>query len=216
MDTRGQRPGTLLALFSDSAVIDSSVVQDDGSAVALTAEDLQKIRQLPSSGAATEITLSSGNYRLAASTTFMPADGKLVVGFPTAERDSTLNSLAWTTVVVSAVGLALIGLVGTIIIRRSLRPLDELSAVATTVASLPLDSGEAAITVRIPPMAAEPGTEIGDVGVAFNNMLDAPDPLLCRPPCRRGQGAAICRRCEPRAPHPLDLDPWLHRARAAQ
>ena len=172
LDTRGQRPGTLLALFSEASVVDSSVVQDDGSAVALTAADLQKIQHLPSSGAATEINLSSGNYRLAASTTFMPAGGKLVVGFPTAERDSTLNSLAWTTVVVSAVGLALIGLLGTLIIRRSLRPLDELSAVATTVASLPLDSGEAAITVRIPPMAAEPGTEIGDVGVAFNNMLD--------------------------------------------
>lgn len=176
LDTRGQRPGTLLALFSHSAsqptIIDSSVVQADGSAIALTAADLQQIQHLAPTGQATEMTLSSGSYRLSASSTFMPTGGKLVVGFPTAERDSTLNSLAWTTVVVSAAGLALIGLVGTIIIRRSLRPLDELSAVATTVASLPLESGEAAINVRIPPLAAAPGTEIGDVGVAFNNMLD--------------------------------------------
>lgn len=176
LDTRGQRPGTLLALFSQTAsqttVIDSSVVQADGSAIALTAADLRQIQHLTPTGQATELNLSSGTYRLSASSTFMPTGGKLVVGFPTAERDSTLNSLAWTTVVVSAFGLALIGLVGTIIIRRSLRPLDELSAVATTVASLPLDSGEAPINVRIPPMASAPGTEIGDVGVAFNNMLD--------------------------------------------
>lgn len=176
LDTRGQRPGTLLALFSHSAsqptIIDSSVVQADGSAIALTAADLEQIQHLAPTGQATEMTLSSGSYRLAASSTFMPAGGKLVVGFPTAERDLTLNSLAWTTVVVSASGLTFIGLVGTLIVRRSLRPLDELSAVATTVASLPLDSGKAAINVRIPPMAAAPGTEIGDVGVAFNNMLD--------------------------------------------
>ena len=176
LDTRGQRPGTLLALFSTSSpettVIDSSVVQADGSAVALTTADLQQIQALAPTSQAVEMNLSTGTYRLAASSTFMPTGGKLVVGFPTAERDSTLNSLAWTTVVVSVAGLALIGLVGTIIVRRSLRPLDELSAVATTVATLPLDSGEAAINVRIPPMAAAPGTEIGDVGVAFNNMLD--------------------------------------------
>ncbi|MGO2542628.1 MAG: sensor histidine kinase [Specibacter sp.] len=175
LDTRGQRPGTLRAVFAQGIpgpVIDSSVVQADGSAMALTTEDLEQIQHLAPTGTATELTLSTGKYRLAATTTYIPADGKLVVGFPTAERDSTLNSLAWTTVVVSVAGLALIGLVGTLIVRRSLRPLDELSAVATTVASLPLDSGEAAINVRIPPMAAAPGTEIGDVGVAFNNMLD--------------------------------------------
>lgn len=172
LDTRGQRPGTLRALFLPGAPSLSSVVQADGSTVALTTQDLQLVSTVLTTGHATEISLSTGTYRLLSSPAASPAVGKLVTGFPTAERDSILTSLAWTTTSVSLAGLALIGLVGTLIVRRSLRPLDELSAVATTVASLPLDSGEATIKVRIPPLAAAPGTEIGDVGVAFNNMLD--------------------------------------------
>ncbi len=172
LDTRGQRPGTLNALFSGDVAKSSAVVQTDGSAVALSAEDLAKIAQTAPTGQATELTLSSGTYRLSASTASTPTGEKLVTGLSTADRDSTLNSLNLVTTIVSVAGLAIIGLVGTVIVRRSLRPLDELSDVATTVASLPLESGEAAIDVRIPPLAAEPGTEVGEVGVAFNNMLD--------------------------------------------
>lgn len=171
-DTRGQRPGTLNAVFSNNEPKSSAVVQLDGSADSLSAEDLAKIAQIPSTGRVTEMTLSSGTYRLSASVETSTSGEKLVTGLSTAERDSTLNSLNLITISISVVGLIVIGLVGTIIVRRALRPLDELSAVAKTVASLPLDSGEAAIDVRIPAMAAEPGTEVGEVGVAFNNMLD--------------------------------------------
>lgn len=172
LDTRGQRPGTLRALLIPGSLSSSSVVQEDGSTVALTASDLQKLHGTVPSGQTAEMTLSTGTYRLLSTPASSSAGGELVTGFPTSERDSILNSLAWTTVSVSLAGLLLIGFVGTIIVRRSLRPLDELSSVATTVATLPLDSGEAAIKVRIPAMASAPGTEIGDVGVAFNNMLD--------------------------------------------
>lgn len=172
LDTRGQRPGTLIALFVHDTSKSSAVVQTDGTAVPLTAADLEKVNGIAPGGQATEMTLSSGTYRLQASTSATPSGEKLVTGLSTTDRDSTLESLNLVTSSVSVAGLGIIGLVGTIIVRRSLRPLDELSAVATTVASLPLDSGEAAIHVRIPPMAAEPGTEVGDVGVAFNNMLD--------------------------------------------
>ena len=172
LDTRGQRPGTLRVLFQPGVASSSSVVQADGTTVALTAADLAKVQTIQPTGQASEMTLSTGTYRLLSLPTNVPVGGELVTGFPTTERDSILNSLAWITVSVSLAGLALIGFVGTMIVRRSLRPLDELSAVATTVATLPLDSGEAAIKVRIPPMATAPGTEIGDVGIAFNNMLD--------------------------------------------
>lgn len=169
-DTRGQRPGTLNALFSAGIAKSSAVVQTDGTAAPLTAADLQKISALQPADRTREVALSSGHYRVRA--TAIPTGEKLVTGLSTSDRDSTLNSLNIITGTVSLVGLAVIGLTGTLIVRRSLRPLEELSAVAKTVASLPLGSGEASIDVRIPPMAAEPGTEVGEVGVAFNNMLD--------------------------------------------
>lgn len=175
LDTRGQRPGTLLALFMKGVDTSSAVVQNDGSTVPLTTADLLLVRQLDPNGPPTELALSSGHYRVSASTSMTGDGGLLATGLSTTERDSILRSLDLVTTIVSLAGLGIIGFAGTIIVRRSLRPLDELSAVATTVASLPLESGEAAIHVRIPPMAAQPGTEVGEVGevgVAFNNMLD--------------------------------------------
>lgn len=169
-DTRGQRPGTLNALFSGLTAKSSAVVATNGAAVPLTETDLQQVAGVTPADGIREVTLSSGTYRVQASLT--PTGERLVTGLSTADRDSTLNSLNIITVSVSVAGLAVIGLAGTLIVRRSLRPLEELSAVATTVAGLPLDSGEPSIEVRIPPMAAEPGTEVGEVGVAFNNMLD--------------------------------------------
>ena len=66
----------------------------------------------------------------------------------------------------------LIGLAGTVLIRRTMKPLEQLSEVATQVSRLPLDAGEVALAVRVPPSNAHPGTEVGSVGHALNLMLD--------------------------------------------
>ena len=73
---------------------------------------------------------------------------------------------------VSAGGLVVIGLAGTALIRRTMKPLDQLSEVATQVSRLPLDAGEVGLAVRVPASAAHPGTEVGSVGHALNLMLD--------------------------------------------
>ena len=73
---------------------------------------------------------------------------------------------------VSLGGLLLIGLAGTVLIRRTMKPLEQLSAVATRVSQLPLDAGEVALAERVPPSNANPGTEVGSVGHALNLMLD--------------------------------------------
>lgn len=69
-------------------------------------------------------------------------------------------------------GLVLIGLAGTVLIRRTMQPLEQLSEVATRVSRLPLDAGEVALAVRVPPSNANPRTEVGSVGHALNLMLD--------------------------------------------
>jgi two-component system OmpR family sensor kinase len=71
--------------------------------------------------------------------------------------------------VLSAVLLA--GLLGTVIVRRTLRPLHRVAATAARVAELPLDRGEVALSVRVPEADIDPRTEVGQVGAALNRML---------------------------------------------
>ncbi|WP_235830499.1 sensor histidine kinase [Arthrobacter cheniae] len=172
----GQRPGTLNAVFGDDgAARSSALVKDDGSTEPLTDDDLELLAAIDASEGPDELVLSSGRYRVDAATLpveFTSEGAVLVTGLPTAERDSTLLSLDLTVAGLSLAGLVLTGLAGTVIIRRSLRPLEELSAVATSVSQLPLSSGEVAIPVRVPPAAAQPGTEVGTVGLALNEMID--------------------------------------------
>ena len=171
----GQRPGTLNAVFDDGEAQNSALVQDDGSTEPLTDADLDVLAAVDPGSGPEELELSSGRYRVDAAA--LPADltpdgSVLVTGLSTIERDSTLASLDITVAGLSLAGLALTGLAGTVIIRRSLRPLEELSAVATSVSQLPLSSGEVTIPVRVPPAAAQPGTEVGTVGLALNEMID--------------------------------------------
>ncbi|OUM41873.1 HAMP domain-containing sensor histidine kinase [Arthrobacter sedimenti] len=171
----GQRPGTLNAVFLDDEAQNSALVQDDGTTEPLTDADLDVLSAVDPGSGPEELELSSGRYRVdaAALPTDLTPDGSvLVTGLSTTERDSTLVSLDITVAGLSLAGLALTGLAGTVIIRRSLRPLEELSAVATSVSQLPLSSGEVAIPVRVPPAAAQPGTEVGTVGLALNEMID--------------------------------------------
>lgn len=169
----GQRPGTLNAVFDGAEARASALVQEDGSTEPLTASDLALLAKIDPGAGPEEVTLSSGRYRVDAADLSTDAGGSvLVTGLSTAERDSTLASLNATVAGLSLGGLALAGVAGTLIIRRSLRPLEELSAVATAVSHLPLSAGEVAVPVRVPPAAAQAGTEVGTVGLALNKMID--------------------------------------------
>ncbi|MCQ1986139.1 cell wall metabolism sensor histidine kinase WalK [Arthrobacter sp. zg-Y844] len=169
----GQRPGSLNAFFEDGAARRSTLVLEDGSAVSLNGADLELLAGMDPARGPQDMNLSSEHYRVDA----FPAppgagNGMLVTGLSTAQRESTLASLDLTMVVLSLAGLLVTGFAGTMIIRRSLRPLDELAAVATSVSKLPLASGEVEIPVRVPPAAARPGSEVGTVGMALNGMID--------------------------------------------
>jgi two-component system OmpR family sensor kinase len=58
------------------------------------------------------------------------------------------------------------------VVERSLRPLTRLAATATHVSNLPLESGEGHVPIRVAPGDANPASEVGQVGLAFNHMLD--------------------------------------------
>ncbi|ABY21808.1 putative two component sensor kinase [Renibacterium salmoninarum ATCC 33209] len=124
---------------------------------------------LPSDGF-TDRKFTFGSYRLIAT---RQSDGNIVLtGLPNGEIHDALTTLVLTILLVSASGLIMMGLIGTVIIRRAMAPLDKLAAVATRVSKLPLDEGEVKLAERVPPSAANEFTEIGTVGLALNRMLD--------------------------------------------
>ncbi len=170
LEARGQAAGTLNARIDGSTVRSSGLIDAQGNRVSLSGADEQVLLSLPKDDRPVDRSLSNGDYRLVAVES--PYGDVIVTGLPLADKQSAEASLVWTMVLVSLGGLVLIGLAGTVIIRRTMRPLEQLSEVATKVSRLPLDAGEVALAVRVPPSAAHPGTEVGSVGHALNLMLN--------------------------------------------
>ncbi|MDR6506283.1 HAMP domain-containing sensor histidine kinase [Arthrobacter oryzae] len=170
LDGPGQGVGTLIARIDNGDVSSAGFLASDATRASLSPEDDQVLLALRHDGTPVDRTLSAGTFRLVA--VEAPYGDVIVTGLPLGPKQNTLSSLVWTMGIVSMGGLVLIGLAGTVLIRRTMKPLEQLSEVATQVSQLPLDAGEVALAVRVPPSNAHPGTEVGSVGHALNLMLD--------------------------------------------
>jgi two-component system OmpR family sensor kinase len=116
-----------------------------------------------------------GDYQVVARSTNA---GLVVTGMPLASVTSTLRDAALAEVAVFSVALLLTGVIGTGWVRISLRPLRRVAATATRVTQLPLSSGEVSLPDRV--QDANPATEVGQVGAAFNRMLGHVEAALAR------------------------------------
>jgi two-component system OmpR family sensor kinase len=139
---------------------------------------------------------SLGDYRLLAVPG--PAPGiSYLTGLPMAQVNSTLRQVATVEIAVFAAALLLTGVLGTGFVRLSLRPLRRVAATATRVTELPLASGEVTLPDRVPD--ADPRTEVGQVGSAFNRMLGHVEAALAR----RAASESRLRRFAADASHEL-------------
>ena len=112
-----------------------------------------------------------GTYRLVAVRT---ADGlTAVTGVPVDAVESTVSAVVLIVVGSSVVGLVGVWAGGTYLVRRTLRPLDRVAGTAQRVAELHLDSGDVPVAERVPDV--DPRTEVGQVGLALNSLLDNVD-----------------------------------------
>ncbi len=116
-----------------------------------------------------------GDYQVIAHET---KAGVVVTGLPLAPVTTTLRQVALAEIAVFAAALVLAGVIGTTWVRVSLRPLRRVAATATRVTRLPLASGEVSLPERVPD--ADPRTEVGQVGAAFNRMLGHVESALAR------------------------------------
>jgi two-component system OmpR family sensor kinase len=169
----GLPPGTVVSLVTSTGGITTYYLSRDPSATQQTASgDVnQRIAAVPSSGSATDVDLGGtlGQYRFVG--VELPQSAELVVGLPLSEVTGTTAQLLTIILLVTLAVIVLAGGLGTIIVLLALRPLDRVAATATAVSRLPLDRGEVALAVRVPEQDADPHTEVGRLGAAFNQML---------------------------------------------
>ena len=180
--SQAQDPGTLNAVLSSvGTLVDAHMSYSDQ--CHLSASDralLTSMSQagLPSgsSGRPRAVDLSVyGPYQVVAS---RAGDQIVVTGLPLAPVNTTLREVALAEIAVFSIALILTGVIGTTWVRVSLRPLRRVAATATRVTQLPLASGEVKLPERVPD--ADPRTEVGQVGAAFNRMLGHVESALAR------------------------------------
>jgi two-component system OmpR family sensor kinase len=167
----GQSAGTLGA-FTRSGVVDrAAVVNSQGMVQLLSQTQLDALSAVSSSDSPQTVELggSLGEYRVAFDLS-ASGDG-IIVGLPLADVNATVSRLVLVTVLVTVGGLVLAAILGAVLIRLALRPLDRVVATATRVTRLKLDRGEVALAERVPVADTDPRTEVGRVGASLNRML---------------------------------------------
>jgi len=140
-------------------------------------EALADLDEVPADGGLHDVDVTGhGSYRVTAREVpylYQGAtiQGVLVVGLPTEQVDDTISSLVLVEVVLVLLAIAAAAGVGTVVVRRQLRPLREVAATAHAVAELPLASGAISLDERVPAHLTDAHTEVGQVGAALNSML---------------------------------------------
>jgi two-component system OmpR family sensor kinase len=165
----GNPIGSIGAVIDNGTVAASALQDGSDTRPSLSTAVQQRLLALQADGRPRSVQLPGlGNYRVLART--MPDGDVLVSGFSLKEVSSTLADLTLAITALAVLGLVIAGLVGTLILRLALRPLQRVTATASRVAELPLDEGEVALAERVP--NPNPHTEVGQVGVALNRMLE--------------------------------------------
>ncbi|SDP60299.1 two-component system, OmpR family, sensor kinase [Pedococcus dokdonensis] len=113
---------------------------------------------------------SLGTYRVVAA---VDRQGRTVIsGLPMESVTGTVSQVITLIAGGTIVGFILVSAGGLWLVRRNLAPLQRVAHTATQVSTLKLDSGAVALAERVPDTDADPRTEVGQVGLAINNMLD--------------------------------------------
>jgi two-component system OmpR family sensor kinase len=168
----GQATATFTAELLDGAVNTAGMLDAGGTGQGAPPGIYPILLALPIDGHHYTRELDSlGEYRLVAIRDPMDAGHIIITGLPMTGVHETLAWLIVVEIVVTLLGLGAAAGAGTLIVRRTLRPLRRVAATAGRVSELSLDRGEVALGVRVPDRDTDPRTEVGQVGAALNRML---------------------------------------------
>ena len=172
----------MFAFFDDQGTsLTNGRLAEDSQRPTLPSGALRTLQAVPVDHGKHTVDLGSGvgAYRVVAyQATYLSGpggtqlNGTLVVGLSLERSDALLRNVIGSGVVLSLLAMGGAALAGRSLVARSLRPLNRVAATAQQVSQLPLDRGEVALAVRVPPEDADPTSEVGRVGQALNHMLN--------------------------------------------
>ena len=170
-----QGPGTILAIIEPSSSLQDSrgvvLTRERNGRRSLSTAALTELGKVPADGSVHDVDLPAlGHYRAAAVTT--PEGSTLVSGLPTRDVDETVTALIGYELLLILLGLLAAAGLGTLVVRRQLRPLHEVAATAHRVAEKPLSTGAIDLDDRVPERLTDERTEVGQVGAALNTLLN--------------------------------------------
>ena len=171
----GQLPGGADALQAGLVLAAASgtsaqgvVLRGPGAVATLSERQLAQLLGASTESITTVDVAGLGSFRVEV----RAGAGRIVaVGLSTSEVDTTTGTLAliFALVALGVLGLAAAGALA--VANLALRPLGRVAETAGRVAELELASGDVTIAERVPDAEADPRTEVGQVGDAFNRML---------------------------------------------
>jgi two-component system, OmpR family, sensor kinase len=214
---RGQAPGTFEAILGDQGIVYYNYVLET---CTLSVPDETTLTDLPAPAARGPAgpsdpdgppgdagpappaqtyprTLDSLGVTFLFTRVTGPGGTEVVTGLPMTTVDDTLGQVEDREYLLFATALLLAVVLGAVLVQLSLRPLRRVAATATRVTELPLDSGEVTLPAGVPD--TDPRTEVGQVGAAFNRMLQHVERALGR----RAASEARLRRFAADASHEL-------------
>ncbi len=175
----GQPPGTVIAVVRDGKV-GFAAVFTDGEPTAPPPAVVADLEKMSWSGADPRTVRLGDLGRHQVGSRDVGGGVRLVSAVPVDAADDTFNRNA-----LIVAGLALLALLaaaaGTVaLVRQALKPLRRVAGIAGQVAALPLDAAQYRITARVDERDTDPGTEVGVLGHALNQMLDNVDSSLTK------------------------------------
>ena len=178
LDRPGFEIGPLIAVVSGDQA-SGAFIGENGTLTALPQDDLDEFAgEEWEPGDPQTIHLGGGFREVRTLLVGEVGDAQLVVGLPMTDIRNTIARLTSVIFVIVAASVILAAGIGMWGLRLALRPLDRIRQTATSVASQSLSDPQSRLRERVPDALANPHSEIGQLGAAFNHMLDHVDESL--------------------------------------
>jgi two-component system OmpR family sensor kinase len=166
-DARGQSVGTLGAQVVNGRLVGFGIV-GRSELSSISTVDRGLLVSLATGHSRSCDLGAYGDYRLHAFGT--PHSGRVIVGLPLKPVHETLAELLGVELIVFGVVLTAIVASSRWLVGLSLRPLGRVTSTARQVARIPLSDADLRLAPRVP--FSDSATEVGELGHAFNHMLD--------------------------------------------
>lgn len=169
----GQQQGLLIAcsavVVGRLEVSANGLLQLDNTSIELSDTQVSQLLAVTSTEPVTIPVDELGAYRVLVTN---DNGRKVVIGLPNAMVSDPVSKLIFASTLLTLTAIAIAILAARSVVQNSLRPLRRLANTAHVVSQLELHSGEVDVPVRVPETDTDPRSEVGQVSLAFNHMLD--------------------------------------------